>query len=49
MDVVSTALALASEEAATEAAGTAPWVFGAFAFGALVVLLVATMMIKVGR
>jgi len=48
MDIVSSALVIASEEAATEASSVSPLVFGGFAFVALVVLLVVTMMIKVG-
>lgn len=48
MDIVSTALVLASEEAAVEGSHVSPYVFGGFAFVALVVLLVVTTMIKVG-
>jgi hypothetical protein len=48
MDIVSTAFAVASEEAAAEASHVSPYVFGGFAFVALVALLVVTMMIKVG-
>jgi hypothetical protein len=48
MDIVSTALVLASEEAAAETSHVSPFVFGAFAFIALGALLVLTMMIKVG-
>jgi hypothetical protein len=48
MGNVSTALVLASEEAAAEAGMVSPYVFGAFTFVALGVLLVLTMMIKVG-
>lgn len=47
MGIISTALVLASEEAA-ESAGVSPYVFGAFTFVALGALLVFTMMIKVG-
>lgn len=42
------AIVLASEEAAAEGSQVSPYVFGAFAFVALVLLLVLTMMIKVG-
>jgi hypothetical protein len=49
MVVISTALVLAGEGAAAEASSTSPFVFGAFAFIALSALLIATMMIKVGR
>lgn len=42
------ALVLASEEAAAEGSHVSPYVFGGFAFLALVALLVVTMMIKVG-
>jgi hypothetical protein len=42
------ALVLASEEAAAEGSNVSPYVFGGFAFVALVALLVVTMMIKVG-
>lgn len=48
MGIISTALVLASEEAAAESAGVSPFVFGAFTFVALGALLVVTMMIKVG-
>jgi hypothetical protein len=48
MDIVSNAIVLASDEAAAEASQVSPYVFGAFAFVALAVLLVVTMMIKVG-
>ena len=46
---VVTALVLASEEAAAEGSHVSPYVFGAFAFVALTALLIATMMIKVGK
>jgi hypothetical protein len=48
MVVISTALVLA-DEAAAEGSVTSPYIIGAFAFVALSVLLVVTMMIKVGR
>jgi hypothetical protein len=48
MGIISTALVLANEEAAAEAGGVSPYLFGAFTFVALGVLLVVTMMIKVG-
>ena len=48
MSIVSTALVLASEEAAAEGSHVSPYVFGGFAFVALVALLVVTMMIKAG-
>jgi hypothetical protein len=48
MVVLTTALVLA-DEATAEATGPSPYVFGAFAFVALTLALVATMMIKVGR
>ena len=38
-----------SEEVVAETATTPAWVFGVFTFVALAVLLIATMMIKVGR
>lgn len=47
MSVVHTAAVLASEEAG-HAAGPNPYIFGAFALAALLLLLVITMMIKVG-
>lgn len=47
MSIVNTAIVLASEEAG-HTAGTSPYIFGGFAFGALVLLLIITMMIKVG-
>jgi hypothetical protein len=42
------AIVVASEEAAAEGSNVSPYVFGVFAFVALVALLVVTMMIKVG-
>lgn len=48
MHILNTALVLANEQAAAEGSQVSPYVFGAFAFGALVLLLVITMMIKVG-
>lgn len=48
MDIVSSALVLAHDEAAAEASTVSPLVFGASAFIGLVVLLVVTLMIKVG-
>lgn len=48
MQILHTALVLANDEAAAEAAGVSPYVFGAFTFVALGALLVFTMMIKVG-
>jgi hypothetical protein len=48
MSFVNSAIVLANEEAAGEASHVSPYVFGAFAFVALVALLVVTMMIKVG-
>ncbi len=43
------AIVVASEEAAAEGGShVSPYVFGAFAFVALIALLVVTMMIKVG-
>jgi len=47
MSTVNTALVLANE-AAAHGEGPNPYIFGAFALGALVLLLVITMMIKVG-
>ena len=47
MNVVHTAAVFASEEAG-HAAGPNPYIFGGFALGALILLLVITMMIKVG-
>jgi len=40
---------LASEEAATASHGVSAYVVGFFAFGVLVVALIATMMINVNR
>jgi hypothetical protein len=48
MGVITTAAILA-EEAAGQGIGTPPWVFGVTAFVGLSVLLVITLMIKVGR
>ena len=48
MEIISNAIVLASEEAAVESGQVSPYVFGAFAFVALVGLLIVTMMIKVG-
>ena len=48
MDIVSTALVLAHDEAAAEASNVSPIAFGVSAFVGLVVLLVVTLMIKVG-
>ena len=42
------AIVVASEEAGAEASHVSPYAFGAFAFVALVALLIVTMMIKVG-
>lgn len=47
MSVITTAAVFASEEAG-HAAGPNPYIFGAFALAALVLLLIITMMIKVG-
>lgn len=47
MSVVHTAVVFASEEAG-HASGPNPYIFGAFALAALLLLLVITMMIKVG-
>lgn len=47
MSIVTTAAVLASEEAG-HVAGPNPYIFGGFALGALILLLVITMMIKVG-
>ena len=46
MTVLNTALVLASESA--EGSSTSPYVFGGFALLALIVLLIITVMIKVG-
>ncbi len=48
MHILNTALVLANEEAAAEGSQVSPYVFGAVALGALVLLLIITMMIKVG-
>ena len=48
MHILNTALVFANEEAAAEGSQVSPYVFGVVAFGALVLLLVITMMIKVG-
>lgn len=42
------AIVLASEEAAAEGSHVSPYAFGAVALGTLILLLVVTMMIKVG-
>ncbi len=49
MHAAAIALIHAAEEAGAESSGTPAWVFGVVAFGTLALLLVATMMIKVGR
>jgi hypothetical protein len=49
MGLTVAAVVLASGEAAAEQAATPGWVFGLFAFGSLVALLVLTMMVKVGK
>jgi hypothetical protein len=46
---VITATAVLAEEAASHGINTPPWVFGVTAFVGLGVLLVITLMIKVGR
>jgi hypothetical protein len=48
MSILHTAIVLASEETAAETSQVSPYVFGAFAFVGLAVLLIAVMMIKVG-
>jgi hypothetical protein len=48
MEIVSTAVILASEEAAVESGQVSPYFFGAFALVGLVALLIVTMMVKVG-
>lgn len=48
MHIVSTALVQAAEEAAEHGSQVSPYVFGAVAFGTLCVLLIVTLMIKVG-
>jgi len=48
MDIVSSALVLAHDGAAAEASKLPPFVFGASAFIGLVILLVVTLMVKVG-
>ena len=48
MHILNTALVFANEEAAAEGSTVSPYVFGLVAFGALALLLVITMMIKVG-
>jgi hypothetical protein len=47
MSIVNTALVLASE-GAEGSGGVSPYVFGGVALGALILLLIITMMIKVG-
>lgn len=47
MSIIHTAAILANEEAG-HAAGPNPYIFGAFALGSLTLLLIITMMIKVG-
>ena len=47
MSVVTTAVKFA-EDAAAETASTPPWVFGVTAFAVLTVLMIITVMIKVG-
>jgi hypothetical protein len=48
MNIVSSGIAILSEEAAAQSGQVSPYVFGAFAFVALTALLVVVMMIKVG-
>lgn len=48
MSILTSAIVVASEEAAAEGSQVSAYVFGAFAMVALVALLVVTMMIKVG-
>ena len=48
MGIFTNAVVLA-EEAATEGSTTSPYLFGAAAFIVLTVLLVATLMLKVGE
>jgi len=47
MSTLATALVLASEEA-THSGGPSPYLFGGVALGTLVLLLIITLMIKVG-
>lgn len=47
MSIVNTALVLASESAEASS-GPSAYVFGGFALGTLILLLIITMMIKVG-
>jgi hypothetical protein len=47
MNVLHTAAVFANEEAG-HVAGPNPYLFGGFALGALILLLIITMMIKVG-
>ncbi|NQW73213.1 MAG: hypothetical protein HQ453_10815 [Actinobacteria bacterium] len=49
MSLIHAAAVLASEEAATASHGVPAYVVGLFAFGVLVVGLIATMMINVNR
>jgi hypothetical protein len=48
MHLISSAFVLVQEGATAETGQVSPFVFGGFAFAALVGLLVVTMMIKVG-
>ena len=48
MSILTSALVLASEEAAAEGSQVSPYLIGGFAFVALAALLVVTLMIKVG-
>ena len=48
MHILNTAVVFANEGAAAEGSQVSPYVFGIVAFGALVLLLIITMMIKVG-
>ncbi|MBU6244703.1 MAG: hypothetical protein KGP12_05755 [Actinomycetales bacterium] len=48
MGLINAAVVWANEEGGAAHASTPAWAFGVFAFGALVVALIVTMMIKVG-
>lgn len=48
MSALNTAIVLANETAGEETSHVSPYIFGAAAFLILVLLLVVTMMIKVG-
>jgi hypothetical protein len=48
MGLINSAVVWANEETGAAHSSTPPWAFGLFAFGALAVALIVTMMLKVG-